>query len=109
MKKSIYKKSAGENFRSALVPIVFTLVVIAMIVFGLRQAEEASRAEGLRVLDESIRRAVVKSYAVEGRYPESVEYLETRYGIHIDRSRYVVHYSIFAENIFPEIAVIELQ
>ena len=108
MKKSIYKKSAGDVLRGAVTPVIFTLVVIGMIVYGLYQAEQSSRAEGLRVLDESIRRAVVKNYTVEGKYPESVDYIKTKYGIHID-SRYVVHYSIFAENIFPEIAVIELQ
>jgi len=79
-----------------------------MIVYGLRQAEESSKAEGLRILDESIHRAVMINYAVEGRYPESVTYIEENYGINIDRTKYIVHYSIFASNIMPDITVIEL-
>ena len=108
MRKNIFRKSAFDILRSALVPILFTIIVIGMIIFGLRQAEESSRAEGLRILDESIRRAVMISYAVEGRYPESVAYIEENYGIRIDRSKYIVHYSIFASNIMPDITVIEL-
>jgi hypothetical protein len=48
------------------------------------------------------------AYAVEGRYPESIDYIEENFGIFIDRTRYIVHYQIFATNVFPDIAVIEL-
>jgi len=81
---------------------------MGMIMYGLNQTEEASRAEGLRILEDSIRRAVVMAYAVEGRYPESIDYIEENFGIFIDRTRYIVHYQIFATNVFPDIAVIEL-
>jgi len=79
-----------------------------MVIFGLRQTEDASRAEAARILEDSIRRAVVTAYAIDGRYPESIQYIEYRFGIHIDRDRFIVHYDIFASNIFPDIAVIEL-
>lgn len=108
-KRSIYKKSAGDMLRSALVPILFTAAVIGMIAFGLKQTEESSRSEGLRVLEESILRATVKCYAVEGRYPDTVAYIENNYGIRIDRTKYAVHYEIIASNLFPEITVIELK
>ena len=106
-RKNIYRKNAWDVLRSALVPILFTLVVMGMIVFGLRQTEISSRTEGLRILDDSIRRAVAKCYAIEGNYPESVAYLEDHYGVHIDRTKYVVHYDIFASNLMPDIMVIE--
>jgi len=79
-----------------------------MIVFGLHQTEASSSAEGLRILEDSIRRAVVMCYAIEGRYPESIEYIVEHYGIHIDNTRFIVHYRIFASNILPEITVIQL-
>jgi len=108
MKKHIYRKSALDVLRSALVPIIFTVIVMGMIVFGLQRTEESSRSEGLRVLEESIRRAIVINYAVEGSYPESIAEIEANYGIHVDRTKYYVHYSIFASNIMPDMAVIEL-
>jgi len=108
MKKSIFRKSAWDVVRNAILPILFTAVVIGMVVYGLRQTEEANRAEGVRILEESIRRAVVVAYAIEGRYPESIEYIVEHFGIFIDAERYVVHYHVFASNLFPDIAVIEL-
>ena len=103
--KNIYKKSAWDFLRAAILPVLFTAVIMTMIVYGLRQTSEASSAEGLRILEDSIRRAAVMSYAIEGRFPESLGYLEETFGIHIDRTRYVVHYRVFATNVLPEIAV----
>jgi len=106
--KSIFKKSAWDFLRAAILPVIFTVVVMVMVVIGLRQTGESSSAEGLRILEDSLRRAVVVSYAIEGRYPESIEYIEENFGIHIDRTRFVVHYRVFASNILPEIMVIQL-
>jgi len=105
---NIYRKNALDFLRAAVFPAVFTIIIMMMVVFGLRQTEASSNAEGLRILENSIRRAVVICYAIEGRYPESIEYIEEHYGVFIDRTRFVVHYSIFASNILPEITVIKL-
>jgi len=106
-RKSIFRKSAWDVLRGFVAPVLFTIAVMGMIVYGLRQTEDASRAEGLRVLEDSIRRAVITAYAVEGRYPESIEYIVENFGIHIDDTRYVVHYRIFASNLLPDITVLE--
>jgi len=108
MKKSIYRKSAWDFLRSAILPLLFTVAVMLIVISGLHQTEQAGRAEAARILEDSIRRAVVTAYATQGRYPESIQYIEEHFGIHIDRDRFVVHYQIFASNIFPDIAVIEL-
>ena len=107
-RKSIYKKSAFDFLRSAFLPIIFSAAIMVMIVFALQQTSESSNAEGLRILEDSLRRAVVMNYAIEGRYPESIEYIERNFGIHIDRTRFAVHYRVFASNILPEIMVIQL-
>ena len=47
----------------------------------------------------------MQCYAIEGRYPPSVDYLEENYGILIDRDKYDVFYSGFASNFMPDITV----
>ena len=107
MRKSIYKKSTWDVLRSAILPVAFTMAIIGMIIYGLSQTEISGRAEAVRILEDSIRRAVVMSYAVEGRYPDTVAYIEDRYGVFIDRDKFVVHYMVFASNLMPDIMVIE--
>ena len=106
-KKEVFKKPAIFMFFSAIFPMLFTLVIIAMIIFGLNQTEQSSKSEGLRILEDGIRRAVITCYAVEGYYPESISYIEEHYGISIDRTRYVVHYVAVGSNLMPAISVFE--
>lgn len=108
MRKVVFKRNTLALIRSGIASVFLTLVIIVMVVFGLRQTEQTSKAEGLRLLKESLMRASIKCYAVEGSYPESVAYIEEHYGVVIDRTRYTVHYEIFASNLLPDITVIEL-
>jgi hypothetical protein len=85
------------------------LLIVVLILVGLRQAEISSREEGRRLLEDSIRNAVIRSYAVKGQFPDTITYIEENYGIFIDRSRFAVHYRIHAPNRMPNITVIELR
>lgn len=60
-------------------------------------------------LRSAVTRASVQCYAIEGRYPPSVDYLEENYGIKIDRKRYHVFYNGFASNVMPEITIIPIE
>ena len=82
--------------------------IASVIVFGAVMGlfVNGAKSEGSDTLIKAIRQASVQCYAIEGRYPPSVEYLEEHYGIQIDRERYNVFYSGFASNIMPDITVI---
>ncbi len=90
--------------------ILGTLVFVAIAVWvavGLRQAAVSSEREGLRLAEQSIRRAAVSCYAVEGAYPATYDQLKEWSGIQVDEERYAVFYEIFASNIMPDITVVE--
>lgn len=63
-------------------------------------------ANGPGRLEDAVREAAAACYSTEGMYPDSVEYLESRYGLRPD-SRYTVHYTVFASNMPPEVHVTE--
>ena len=86
------------------------LAVGAALLFfflGLSNLEDGHREEGKKQLEQAIRRSAVACYATEGIYPPNLEYLEEYYGIQIDESRYTVIYDAFAENLMPDITVLE--
>lgn len=108
MKKGgIFKKSAFSLVKSAAAASFFTVAASAMMLYGLKQAESSSVAEGRRILEDGVRRAVVTCYAIEGRYPEDLSYIEEHYGVSIDGEKYTVFYEIEASNVFPKITVVE--
>lgn len=80
------------------------LVFFVAAVSGLKDGNGAEEKEQL---EEAIRRSVITCYAAEGAYPPNFTYVKEKYGIMVDESRYLVVYDVFAENLMPDITVLE--
>ena len=87
--------------------LLLFIIVLLMMLYGFQNTAESSAQEQLRLTEESLRRAVVSCYALEGRYPADIDYLKEYYGLQLNEKKYIVHYEIFAENIMPDITVME--
>lgn len=97
------QKKSLWNYLGSVLILVGCLFLFLM---GTGNMAEKTEAEQMNVLTQAIQRASVQCYAIEGRYPSSVEYLEEHYGLTIDRDKYNVFYSGWASNIMPDITVI---
>ena len=86
---------------------VLVVVVLLCFMSGLSNLTRGQADEDKQRLEDVLRRAAVACYAAEGMYPPDLEYLEEHYGVQIDRSRYVVDYISIAENLMPDITVLE--
>lgn len=102
MKKN---KTEGAGIRIATGVVALLVAVLLLTATGNLSAGQIST--GRESLESSIRRSAIACYAAEGVYPPDIEYLENHYGLQVDRERYIVRYEIFAENIMPEITVLE--
>ncbi|MBQ4346980.1 MAG: hypothetical protein IJC39_00850 [Firmicutes bacterium] len=102
------KNKFAESFGGNLFAVIIFAVMFVLLLGGLDSAEEARSAEAERIAEDSLRRAAISCYALEGRYPESYEYLKENYGVYVDEERYVVHYMVYASNLMPDIDVIRL-
>ncbi|MFV0240016.1 MAG: hypothetical protein ACK5H4_08265 [Lacrimispora sphenoides] len=99
-----WKQSPREVIGQLFSLLAFACAVV-FFVSGVLMFSRKADAKGADTLRDAIRRASVQCYAIEGRYPPNVEYLEENYGIQIDRNRYDVFYSGFASNFMPDITV----
>ncbi len=94
--------SRSDFFKLAIVACVLVLAVV--LVGRIDRAHSTAEADIVR---DAIRNAAVTCYAVEGAYPDSVEYLRDHYQLAYDESRYFVTYEAFASNRIPDIYVTE--
>lgn len=104
----VFKRNKLVSLLRNIAPLLITFAVIAIIYVGIVQAGEASEAEGIRLLEEALMRVAIHSYAVNGYFPESLDYIEQNFAVYIDRTRFIVHYEIFAANMVPDIRVFPL-
>lgn len=91
--------------RVAASPVLFVLVLCCFLSV-LGNVEKRQQAEDEKRIGTVIKKAVINCYAIEGRYPATLEYVEEQYGLVIDKERYHVFYEVFADNIMPEITVV---
>lgn len=106
MKTSKSDKKAVAGY---LLSVISFAIVVGLFTASVMFFSDKADREGTATLKKAITRASVECYAIEGRYPPSVEYLTENYGIQIDGERYHVFYSGFASNIMPEITVMEAE
>lgn len=99
-------KKSKRGTAGYIMSLAVFLAVLLLFLFCVRAMQSKSEEESLAALRDAIRRASVQCYAIEGRYPPSVEYLEEHYGIVIDRERYHVFYDGWASNVMPDITVL---
>ena len=87
-----------------LIVIASVLILSVLLVNRISSAQDIAETE---LVKDAIRNAAVTCYAVEGAYPDSVEYLREHYQLAYDESRYFVTYEAFATNHIPDIYVTE--
>ena len=94
-------------YRRLIGSLLLFLLLAALIVLGVGRMSRSADAGQKQYLTDAIRAAAVDTYATQGRYPQSLEEIISRYGIIIDEKKYVVSYEVFAANIMPDIRVSE--
>ena len=99
-------KTVLKLLRVAGIPVV--MLAAALLFASVTASMDSDRSDHDREkLEETLNRAAVACYAIEGAYPPSVEYLEENYRVRIDEERYTVKYELYASNLMPSITVLE--
>ena len=101
----MFMHKRGSKLKLLLIPIAFAVLLLVAVPWFAAVTGAQVEQETLRLLEENIRRMAVQSYALEGRFPQTLGHLEENYGLHVDHARFLVHYRFIADNLPPEIMV----
>ena len=88
-----------------LLSIVLVLAAAVLLVNRIDTAQDAAETDIVR---DAVKNAALTCYAVEGAYPDSVDYLREHYHLAYDEERYMITYDAFASNMIPDIWVTEM-
>lgn len=58
-------------------------------------------------LEKALKRGILQCYALEGRYPDTLQHLIDDYGIVYNQKLFEVKYEAIASNIMPNVTVLE--
>ena len=102
----VMKKKLWNSLLGILFPVLVAGILLVFLT-ALDNLKKGNGEEGKEQLELALQRCAVACYAAEGIYPPDIEYMKEHYGIQIDEDRYIVKYEIFAENLMPDITVLE--
>lgn len=88
-----------------------TILVLAGIVIffilSFYKMESTNFEKSCNILADSVRKMAVQCYAIEGQYPQDLDYLQKNYGLSYNEKRFEVHYELIGANLMPDIFVTE--
>ena len=94
---------------SLLLPLCFLILISSYFfssVSALHPIETLHKEQ--QALEQALENGTIRSYAMNGQYPESLDQILNDYHITYDRSRFVVEYTPNGSNLLPYISVILL-
>ena len=102
-----YRKVKSKGKLKSILVIVCILAVSIIYYESVKFISKSGETEDFQRLETAIKRASVACYACEGKYPDDLSYLIDHYGLQIDEEKYTVYYECIADNLIPDITVLE--
>lgn len=103
------KTRPGAAAAGRLLPALVFLAALLLLIAGLNNISGLTERQEAEGLENSVRQSAVHCYALEGFYPDSLEYLEQHYGLTYDKEKYIVSYETVGSNLMPDVSVIRLK
>ena len=95
--------------RKEIAIALLMVILLSGVWLAVSRVGTAQSGAQTQFVYDAVHNAALNCYAVEGAYPEDLEYLRENYGLAYDQSRYFVTFNAFASNLVPEIYVVEVE
>lgn len=100
------RRGKKRRFGGAVLTLCAAALLIALLCAGTFRIEHSAGNQQIDMVQRAVMRCIASCYAIEGRYPESLDYLKQNYGLRYDESHYIVRYDAFADNQLPDVSVL---
>jgi hypothetical protein len=105
--KRFFNQKKQYNYSRFLVSVCILLFFLILFYQGIDSLSSSSMRRQKESLEQALNRNITYCYAVEGSYPENLDYLKKHYGLTYNEDKFFVDYRVSGENVLPDVAVIE--
>lgn len=106
-KQRFYHEKHPRPFRNLFLSLLLFTAICGLFFGGISRISARTLQEQKNSLEQALWHGVSQYYALEGRYPETLQELEDTCGIRYDTDQFFVDYQIAGANLLPDITVIE--
>ena len=94
------------NKKDVAAILIFVALIVAFVLL-INNITGKGNGRELEIVRDAVKNAALTCYAVEGMYPDNLEYLREHYNLSYNEERYHVFYDPLASNLMPTIKVAE--
>lgn len=102
-----YKQKSHSGIKTILVIFMF-FAVIAIFFYETNIFGKSTDDREKESLEKALNNSITYCYAIEGSYPESLEYIKKHYGLVYNESKYYIDYRAQGSNLKPLVTIVEL-
>lgn len=97
----------SSSVRNLIISIAVFVIIAVCFWYITGSVSTKTSSEEKQLLEAAISRGITHCYAIEGVYPESLDYLKEHYGLYYDEDRFFIDYQPIGADIMPDVTVIE--
>lgn len=102
-----FQREKNRKFGALLLSAVLFLGVFALFSGGVSVFSRQTRARQRQALEDALYRSILTCYALEGHYPQSLDYIRENYHLTYNEELFFVDYRVLGENILPDVTILE--
>lgn len=107
MKHRFIRERRSSGSGNLMISAALFALILSAFLLGISAVEKRTDTQAQEALEQALRRGIVHCYALEGSYPESLQYLKDHYGLTYDEGRFFVDYQVLGSNILPDVTIID--
>ena len=102
-----FQKEKKRKFSAIVLSAVLFLGVLALFSGGVSRFSRQTRTRQKEALEDALYRSILTCYALEGHYPQSLDYIREHYHLTYNEDLFFVDYRVLGENILPDVTILE--
>lgn len=103
-----YEKTSSP-MRNIILSLIIFLSLTGLFYVGIASLSAHTEEKQEEYLTDAINNAITHCYAVEGSYPENLNYLKENYGVTYDSDKFFVAYQPMGSNLMPKVTIVSLE
>lgn len=100
-------RKRDSSARNLIISLAVFVIIAVCFWCAADSVSDRTQAEERMLLEAALNRSITHCYAIEGTYPESLEYLTKNYGLTYDEDKFYIDYQPLGADIMPDVTVIE--
>ena len=92
---------------TSYLPVLLLVLALGFFVAFSGSFAKTNLAYEKDLLQKALDRSITQCYALEGTYPNDLEYLEEHYGLTYNKDHFYVDYQYIGGNLRPDVTIIE--